>query len=177
MTGERVMVYMDGSNLFHSLRAIAGRVDLDFGKFVTELVGDRRLVRAYYYSAQLDQSKEPENYRGQQRLFAALRATEYLELRVGRLVYRNWPQAPAYEKGVDIKIATDMLVHACRRLYDVAILVSADTDFAEALQAIKEFGLHTEVALFDQRGSQQLRHVSDRVIEIDDSFLQDCWSK
>lgn len=177
MAGERVMVYIDGSNLFHSLRNVAGRVDLDFAKFAAALAGDRRLVRTYYYSAQLDQSKEPESYRGQQKLFAALRNTEYLELRLGRLVYRNWPQVSAYEKGVDIKIATDMLVHASRRLYDVAVLVSADTDFTEALQAIKEFGLHAEVALFDRRGSQQLRHVSDRVIEVDDGFLKDCWAK
>ena len=72
-------------------------------------------------------------------------------------------------------IATDMLVHAHRENYDVAVLVSADTDFADALQAVKDLGHHVEVALFNPNGSHRLREVADRIIKIDASFLGDCW--
>lgn len=112
---ERVSIYIDGSNLYHSLKRIAGRTDLDFAKFIALLQGSRRLVRAYYYNAPVDQTKEPLRYRDQQRFFQALRNVNYLELRLGRLVYdRGWPQAQPYEKGIDIKIATDMLMHGHR---------------------------------------------------------------
>ena len=172
---ERVNVYIDGSNLYHSLRDIAKRTDLHFSKFAAKLVGTRSLVRVYYYNAPVDQTKEPQRYKDQQRFFQALRNVDYLDVRLGRLIYRNWPQLPPYEKGIDIKMASDMLVHGHRRNYDVVVLVSGDTDFVDALEAVKELGHHVEVALFDVGGSQRLREVADRVIKIDAQFLQDCW--
>ena len=59
---ERVTIYIDGSNLYHTLRSVIGRVDVDIGKLAAKLVGNRRLVRIYYYNAPVDQSKEPEAY-------------------------------------------------------------------------------------------------------------------
>ena len=123
-----------------------------------------------YYNAPVDQTKEPLRYREQQKFFQVLRNVNYLELRLGRLIYRNWPQVPPYEKGIDIKIATYMLVHGHRDNYDVALLVSGDTDFADALQAVKDLGHHVEVGLFEPRGSHRLRDVADRILT-----LADCW--
>ena len=154
---ERVTIYIDGSNLYKSLRSGMGRTDVDIGKLAAKLVGDRRLVRIYYYNAPVDQSKAPEAYGKQQKFLHALRRIDYCEVILGRLVYRNWPGEPPYEKGIDIKIATDMLVHAHRGSYDVAVLVSADTDFADAIQAVKDLGRHVEVVLFNPSGSRRLR--------------------
>ena len=172
---EKAIIYIDGSNLYHSLRSISRRTDLDFGKFATKLIGNRRLVRAYYYNAPVDQVKEPDTYRSQQQFFQALRNTDYFEVILGRLIYRNWPTEHPYEKGIDIKIATDMLVHGHRGNYDVAILVTGDTDFADAIQAVKDLGHHVEVALPSASGSQRLREVADRVVIIDRNFLSECW--
>ncbi|MCE2405362.1 MAG: NYN domain-containing protein [Dehalococcoidia bacterium] len=67
---DKVMVYIDGSNLYHSLTKTAGRTNLDFSKFTNKLVGsDRQLVRTYYYNAPVDQFKEPQRYKLQQRFF------------------------------------------------------------------------------------------------------------
>ena len=60
---RRVNIYIDGSNLYHSLRNATGRIGIDFGKFVAKLVENRRLVRAYYYNAPVDQTK-PESTEG-----------------------------------------------------------------------------------------------------------------
>ena len=174
---DRVNVYIDGSNLYHSLSSRIGRTDLDFLAFARKLAGERRFQRAYYYSAPIDQFRQPELYRSQQRFFHKLRRTDYLELKLGTMVYRDWPESPPYEKGVDIKIATDMLVHASRGAFNAAILVSADTDFFDALQAVKDFGRHAEVALFNPTGSRVLREVADRVLLVDEAFLADCWEK
>ncbi|MEW6399904.1 MAG: hypothetical protein AB1503_12210 [Bacillota bacterium] len=43
---KRVMVFIDGSNLYHGLRDFVGRADLDLGKLAQRLAGDRELVQA-----------------------------------------------------------------------------------------------------------------------------------
>ena len=73
-----------------------------------------------------------------------MRRTPKIEVRLGSLVYRPGAASPV-EKGIGVRIATDMLVHAARGNYDAAILVSGDTDFADALQAVKDFGRNVEV--------------------------------
>ena len=173
---DRVMVYIDGSNLYHSLRSAANRTDLDFLAFARKLAGQRTLQRTYYYNAQADQSNDPTGYQQQRRFLSSLRDVDYLEVRLGRLIYRNYPHEPPYEKGIDIKIATDLLVHGGNGNYDAAILVSGDTDFCDALQAVKNAGKIVEVALFDPpTSSRVLRDVADRVIRINRDFLADCW--
>ena len=97
-------------------------------------------------------------------------------MRLGRLIYRNWPNESPYEKGLDVKLATDMLVHGFHGNYDVIILVSSDSDYADALQAIKDRGKHVEIALFGLAGTcQHLRDVADKVITLDAGFLLQCW--
>ena len=159
MPTERVAIYIDGSNLYHSLKKEFSRVDLDFERFCNKLLGGRHLVRIYYYNVPLDQTKEPPRYKDQQKFFSGMRRLPYLELRLGRLIYRNWPNEPPYEKGLDVKLATDMLVHGFRGNYDVLILVSSDSDFADALQAVKDKGEHVEIALFG--GAWASQHLRD----------------
>jgi len=173
---DRVMIFIDGSNLYHSLKNIFGRTDLDIGRFCRKLLGRRRLVRIYYYNARVGRKEEPERYRHQQQFFTSVNAVPYLELRLGRLVYTNWPNVPPYEKGIDVQLTTDMLTHSFKNNYDVAILVGGDNDFVGALQSVKDNGKHVEVALFGKMGSSwQLRQVSDRVVTINKSFLRGCW--
>ena len=162
---DRVMIFIDGSNLYHSLKHFFKRTDIDIGKFSNKLLDKRRLVRIYYYNAGVGMREEPERYRDQQKFFAGITAIPYCELRLGRLVYNNWPSAPPYEKGVDILLATDMITHGFKNNYDVG-----------AIQAVKDNGKNLEVALFGkERTSMQLRKVSDRVIDINKRLLNNCW--
>jgi len=175
--GERVMVFIDGSNLYHSLKNHFNRTDLDIGRFCHKLINRRQLIRIYYYNARVGQKQEPELYKQQQAFFASIDAIPYTELRLGRLVYTNsWPNVPPYEKGTDVQLATDMITHSYKGNYDVGVLVAGDNDFAGAVQAVKDNGKHIEVALFGKQGtSQQLRSVADRIIPINIRLLKDCW--
>jgi len=159
---DRVMIFIDGSNLYHSLKNFFKRTDIDIGKFANKLLGKRQLIRERYYD--------------QQKFFAGITATPYCELRLGRLVYANWPNSPPYEKGVDILLATDMITHSFKNNYDVAILVAGDNDYVSAIQAVKDNGKNLEVALFGkERTSMQLRKVADKVIDINKRLLNKCW--
>jgi uncharacterized LabA/DUF88 family protein len=173
---DRIMIFVDGSNLYHSLKNYFRRTDIDIGKFCQKLLEKRRLVRIYYYNARVGLREEPERYHDQQKFFAGIDAIPYCELRLGRLVYNNWPAAPPYEKGVDIQLATDMITHSYKNNYDTAILVAGDNDFVGAIQAVKDNGKNLEVALFGkERTSMQLRKVADRVITINARLLNRCW--
>jgi uncharacterized protein (TIGR00288 family) len=76
---------------------------------------------------------------------------------------------------VDVKLAIDMLLHASRDNYDVAILVSGDTDFVDMVQAVKDLGKNVEVLLFGRGTSRSLREVADGIIQADGGFLDNCW--
>jgi len=173
---DRLMIFIDGSNLYHSLKGHFKRTDIDIGKFVQKLLEKRRLVRIYYYNAIVGRREEPDRYRDQQAFFASVNAIPYCELRLGRLVYINWPNAPPYEKGVDIQLTTDLLTHSFKNNYDVAVLVAGDSDYVGALQAVKDNGKNVEVALFGkERTSRPLREVADKVITLDRRLLKGCW--
>jgi uncharacterized LabA/DUF88 family protein len=175
-TSDRVMIFIDGSNMYHSLRHFYKRTNIDIGKFCQKILGRRRLVRIYYYNARVGQKEEPERYKDQKKFFDGVEAIPYTELRLGRLVYNNWPNTPPYEKGVDIQLATDMITHSFKNNYDVAVLVAGDNDFVGALQAVKDNGKNVEVALFGkERTSMQLRNVADKVVTIDGRLLKGCW--
>ena len=173
---ERVMIFIDGSNMYHSLKNYFKRTDIDVGKFCSKLLEKRRLIRTYYYNARVGQREEPERYHDQQKFFAGITAIPYCELRLGRLVYNNWPSTPPYEKGVDILLATDMITHSYKNNYDVAVLVAGDSDYVSALQAVKDNGKNVEVALFGkEQSSIQLRKVADKITAVNARLLKGCW--
>jgi uncharacterized LabA/DUF88 family protein len=175
---ERVMVFIDGSNMYHSLKALLNRTDIDLGKFCNKLLGKRRLVRIYYYNARVGRKEEPERYIHQRQFFDSISIVPYTEVRLGRLVYNNWPNSPPYEKGVDVQLATDILTHSFKNNYDTAILVAGDNDFVSALQAVKDNGKHIEVALFGkEETSRELRRVADKILPVNARFLNDCWKQ
>jgi uncharacterized LabA/DUF88 family protein len=169
---DRVAIFIDGSNLYHALRSNFKRYDLNFVKFADKLCGERRLFRAYYYNVLQEQSQYPEAYREQQDFLEALNHMPYLEVRLGRT---KMAQGVPVEKGIDIMLATDLLYFAWTNLYDVAILVSGDGDFAYALQTVKNLGKQVEVAYFENNISKDLLDVSDQRNLLDQAFFRGLW--
>jgi uncharacterized LabA/DUF88 family protein len=168
----RVAVFIDGSNLYHALRDNFKRVDLNFADFINALLGQRRLFRTYYYNVLQDPRSRPEGYSDQQEFLDVLRKTPYLEVRLGTT---KLLQGIPVEKGIDIMLATDLLYFGWINLYDVAILVSGDGDFAYALQAAKNMGKHVEVAYFESNISKDLLDVADSKHLLDRNFFKSMW--
>lgn len=169
---DTVAIFIDGSNLYHALRENSGRTDLNFGEFVKKLCGSRRLYRTYYYNVLQEQSQYPEGYREQQEFLDAMRKTPYMEVRLGHTKLR---QGVPVEKGIDIMLATDLLMYGFQRLFDVAILVSGDGDFAYALQTAKNMGKHVEVAYFERNVSKDLQEVADYAHVLNRAFFDGLW--
>lgn len=170
---KRVMIFIDGSNMYHNMMQIFGKASLDYRKFSIKLTGDRELIRTYYYNCPLDQNENPTSYKSQQKFFDNLYKTPDLEVRLGRLQPK--PDGRKIEKGVDVKLAVDMLSKAWKNQYDIAILISGDADFVEVVQEIKDQAKHVELAVFPEQPCHHLRKCSDRTILLDKEFMGDCW--
>ena len=170
---DRVAIFIDGSNLYHSLRSNFRRYDLNFAEFASKLSGPRRLFRTYYYNVLQDPIQRPDGYREQQEFLDILRKTPYLEIRLGST---KVAQGIPVEKGIDIMLATDLLYFAWNDFYDVAVLVSGDSDFAYALQAVKNMGKHVEVAYFESGVSKDLLSIADNRHLLNRSFFIDLWA-
>ncbi|MCX5998557.1 MAG: NYN domain-containing protein [Chloroflexi bacterium] len=168
----RVAIFIDGSNLYHALRDNFGRVDLNFAEFVNKICGQRRLFRTYYYNVLRDPNQRPEGHAEQQQFLDVLRKTPYLEVRLGST---KLSQGVPVEKGIDIMLATDLLHFAWSDLYDVAVLVSGDGDFAYALQSVKNMGKHVEVAYFESNVSRDLLDAADNLHLLDRTFVKGLW--
>jgi uncharacterized LabA/DUF88 family protein len=64
-----------------------------------------------------------------------------------QLNYRDWPNQPPREKGIDVSIAVDLMHLAFRKQYDALVLFSSDTDLLPALESVVKLRLgHVEVA-------------------------------
>ena len=169
---DRVAIFIDGSNLYHALRANLGRFNVNFAEFVGKLCGSRRLFRTYYYNVLQDPTQRPDAYREQQEFLDILRKTPYMEVRLGSI---KMAQGIPVEKGVDVMLATDLLYFAWNDFYDTAVLVSGDSDFAYALQAIKNMGKHVEVAYFESGISRDLLDIADNRHLLNRSFFSGLW--
>jgi uncharacterized LabA/DUF88 family protein len=169
---DRVAIFIDGSNLYHALKANFKRYDLNYAEFTNRLCGGRKLFRTYYYNVLQDQTQRPDAYREQQEFLDILLKTPYLEIRLGGT---KTSQGVTVEKGVDIMLATDLVDFAWKDYYDVAVLVSGDSDFAYAVQTVKNMGKYVEVAYFESGVSKDLLNITDNQRLLDRAFFSDLW--
>ncbi len=119
-------------------------------------------------------TQRPDGSREQQEFLSILHETPCLETRLGGT---KLSQGVPVEKGIDVMLVTDLLQFASKDLYDVAVLVSGDGDFAYALQAVKNMGKYVEVAYFESNVSRDLLDVADRKHLLDQAFFKDLWSR
>ena len=172
---QRVMVFIDGSNLYYSMRERFDGKELDFERFSNRLSEGGELIRAYFFDARISRDKEAERHDAQAGFFDYLTHVPRLELRIVDLDY-NGEEGPE-QKAVDVGLAVLMVEHALRGNLDRAVLVSADRDFVPACQAVKDAGAIMDIATFEASdGARALRRVGDGVIQLDKTLLEGCWT-
>lgn len=70
------------------------------------------------------------------------------------------------QKEVDVALTVEMLMHAVRDHYDVAILVSGDRDFIPVISEVQSLGKKVEVASFSRCTSRRLIEISDKYTDL-----------
>ncbi len=163
---ERICVYIDGGNFYHLVIKKLGieENDFDFSSFVQTLIDGRtegeNCKRFYKGSVREKEgdSHSKELMSKQTKLFTALKKdgwdikTSKLRTRVEELVvdsrvfeYKKLKKIGLEtihtermrEKGIDVKIAIDLLVGAFDNKYDTAIIVSSDSDLVLAIDWVR----------------------------------------
>lgn len=133
---NRVMIFIDGSNLYNGLKNHIGITSIVIGKFSEILY--KSLPKAKFeetrlYTAPLNRTELPEDYKNQQRFFQHIRDTPKHKLILGRLAKRPLRQIVCHgckkkvtfqlqcpncntkiykrnvEEGVDVCLAIDLL--------------------------------------------------------------------
>ncbi|MEW6295058.1 MAG: NYN domain-containing protein [Candidatus Diapherotrites archaeon] len=166
---KRVVVFIDGSNLYHDLLNNFGKANIDFSAFVDFLVEKNKLIKTYYYNVPVNQKEKPEEYKKQQKFFSALQKIPRFEVKLGRLEKR--PKGPPVEKGVDVRMAVDIVTHAYSNIYDTAIIVSGDADFAPAIKAAQDFGKEVINVCFPKTKSFHLNQICNKTIVVDEEKI------
>jgi uncharacterized LabA/DUF88 family protein len=161
---DRVMIFIDGSNLLRSWMEMYPGLNIDMIKLIDELTKKRRLIRPCFYGSIHPEKMEKEirfhdflQYNGFSTVIIPLRkrGTNYIE------------------KGVDVALVTDMLSHAYNDAYDIAVLVSGDQDFHKAISRIKDLGKRVEIAYFSS-GEIDKPNLCADMRKIADSFINIC---
>lgn len=162
---SRVCVFIDGSNLYFALKRNGKNTRVDYHQLSLALTGsERTLIRTYYYNAVFDVNAFPEKAKNQQSFLDSLDRTPYLDLRLGRIVQNR--EGHRMEKGVDVRMASDMVYYAARDFYDIAVVLTEDQDFAPALALVKEMGKHIELAVFPDAQNREMVRVADKLVNL-----------
>ncbi|MDD4062315.1 MAG: NYN domain-containing protein [Candidatus Pacebacteria bacterium] len=138
---ERVAVYIDGNNFYGYLKdeeIFLNKGDrFNFQLFVNFLIGNRELVSKRYYvgiARNIDQTEKSKAIvMGQQKFLSHLEDDGF-KIKRGRVMY---DKGKIREKGVDVKIAIDLIIGAIDDYYDTMIIVSSDTDLIPAIKYVK----------------------------------------
>lgn len=136
---EKVAVYIDGGNTYQRLKESGvpeEEMKFDYSSFVKHLVGKRNLISKRYYVGIVKNHENTEKgekmEKGQQKFLAGLES-ENFDIKRGRIMYDN---NNIREKGVDVKLAIDLVIGAVDNLYDTAIVISSDTDLIPAVKYV-----------------------------------------
>lgn len=157
---RRVVLFVDAQNFYRGARRAFfdnARAPSRYGQFHPWRLGEllsardpgRELVDVRLYTGRPDAYLQPTAYRANVLQCGAWeRAGCYVFTRPLRYPPR-WPRNSdrrrPEEKGIDVAMAIDIVRLADRGAYDVAIICSADTDLAPAVEDVIE--THAEIAV------------------------------
>ena len=161
---DRVIVFIDGSNLYHGLKESRWVTYINVGALALRVAGRRRLVRTYYYNARppggAEHTQQANEY------FAMVEDAPDLVFRPSRLqaVTKHdeyGPYRSYLEKGADTEMSADMIGCAAGDEFDVAIVISSDGDLEPPARKIKEsFGKRVECVYFKRSKPSVMERVA-----------------
>lgn len=161
---ERLALFIDGMSLYAASRALS--FDVDYKLLRQEFMRRGKLVRAYYYTAQLENDE-----------FSPIRPlVDWLSYNGYRMVTKTAKEYTDSEgrrkiKGnMDIELAIDAMELAPR--LDHAVLFSGDGDFRPLIESLQRQGVRVSVVstIRGQKpmASDDLRRQADNFIELDE---------
>lgn len=156
---------MDGGNFYKACKNAFNCQVRRFDKLGQHLVGSNNLIRLNFYDATKIRDADEAGFRNQQKFHESLKRQDSVKIHLGRIEKRG---QTFIEKGVDVKLAVHLLAQAYTNAYDIAIIVSGDGDFVDAVEETQRLGKKVWVALVKGQKAFHIQQVCDRVVVLDD---------
>ncbi|MBI5171076.1 MAG: NYN domain-containing protein [Candidatus Eisenbacteria bacterium] len=147
---KRVVAFVDGQNLFHGAREAFGHEvpDYDVLRLARTICGTRHwlLEGVYFYTGMPDPVTRPHWHSwwatrlatmGSRGIRTFTRPIRYRQQSVSLPDGSKISLRVGQEKGIDVRIALDMVRLARAESYDVCLLFSQDQDLSEAVDEIR----------------------------------------
>ncbi len=136
-TEERIALFIDGSNLYSSARSL--NLEIDYKKLLEEFSTKGRLVRAFYYTAMV----EDQEYSPIRPLIDWLDYNGYTLITKPAKEFTDPAGRRKIKGNMDIELAIDML--ELSGSIDHAVLFSGDGDFRRLVEAVQRKGVRVTV--------------------------------
>jgi len=168
-TRGKTIMFIDNSNIFHGSKQAGWRIDAK--KLHAKLEADGPIWQTFFFAAVTD----PPRY-NQTGFYKMLKNDLHYEMTIFSLGSKTVrcdqcgdTRRSYTEKGIDVALATKLLVLANNRAFETAILVSGDKDYLETVKAVKSMGMRVEVVSWKRSISQELAQESSKnVVFLDD---------
>ncbi|WP_127142694.1 NYN domain-containing protein [Pelagibacterium montanilacus] len=161
---EKVVLFIDGANLYATSRALA--VDIDYKRLLIQFKSEAYLLRAYYYTALV----EDQEYSSIRPLIDWLDYNGYTVVTKPAKEFVDSNGRRKIKGNMDIELAIDAFEMAPH--YDHLVLFSGDGDFTALVAALQRRGKKVTVASTLTTStpmiSDDLRRQADYFMEIAD---------
>lgn len=161
---ERVALFIDGANLYSAAKALA--FDMDYRKLLDEFRKRGRLIRAYYYTALV----EDQDFSPIRPLIDWLDYNGYTLVTKPAKEYTDANGRRRFKGDMDVEIAVDLL--QATGFIDHAFLFSGDGDFVAAVEAAQRKGMRVSVVSTIKSNppmaSDDIRRAADNFVDLTD---------
>ena len=151
----RTRVYIDGFNLYYGCLRRTGSKWLNPARLCDNLLPKNAIEAVRYFSATVSaRPNDPDQATRQQTYFRALATEPRISIHLGHFLTHEvqMPDAAAWragnylprsvvkteEKGSDVNLATFLLLDAFDDRFDVAVVISNDSDLKEPIRLVRE---------------------------------------
>jgi len=165
---ERIALFIDGSNLYSSARNLG--FDIDYKKLRELFSSKGQLVRAFYYTALIDD----QDYSPLRPLVDWLDYNGYTLVTKSAKEFTDTEGRRRIKGNMDIELAIDVLEMAER--LDHVVLFSGDGDFRRLVEAVQRRGVRVTVVSTTRTSppmvADELRRQCDHFIELRDLEME-----
>jgi uncharacterized LabA/DUF88 family protein len=185
----RTIIYVDGFNFYYGSLKKTNYKWLNLNLFFKKLLkSHHKITKINYFTANLKKSSHAPNAQNRQKAYlSALKTLPNFEIHLGRFVLRQEAVCLAQpphkivnvlkyeEKGSDVNFSVHLLNDATHGRYDCAIIVTNDSDMAEAMRLVKAEFPDKKLGLIAPGNSpvNKLKKHADFIIRIKEEHLRD----
>jgi uncharacterized protein (TIGR00288 family) len=153
---QRVAVFIDVSNMYHSAKNLFGR-KLNFKEVLKTAVAGRKLIRAIAYAVRTESGEEKAFLEALDKQGFEVKMKD-LQIFAGGAKKADW----------DVGLAIDAIKIAER--IDVVVLVSGDGDYQPLINYLQENkGCLVEVIAFEETSSKRLVEQADDFVNLSEN--------